>query len=89
MFCSNCGNEMDDEAIVCVSCGRSTKSMKRTEKWTTGAMSCFIVATVIIPIVGLVAGVCSLFYPEKREQGGILLIVGIVMTAIHAMALSV
>lgn len=32
MFCSNCGSECDDNAVVCVKCGCSLKSKKQASE---------------------------------------------------------
>jgi uncharacterized membrane protein YvbJ len=32
MFCYNCGEKIDDKAVVCVHCGAETKNMKNTDK---------------------------------------------------------
>ena len=31
MFCYKCGKEIDDEAVVCIHCGVSTKNMKEND----------------------------------------------------------
>lgn len=28
MYCYNCGNEIDDKAVICIHCGVETKNMK-------------------------------------------------------------
>lgn len=41
MFCSKCGKEINDEAVVCVHCGCSTKNIKSSEKtFTTTLLLC-------------------------------------------------
>ena len=32
MFCSKCGKEINDEAVVCVHCGCATKNLKEENK---------------------------------------------------------
>ena len=32
MFCSKCGKEINDEAVVCVHCGCATANMQKQEK---------------------------------------------------------
>ena len=46
--------------------------------WSAGWLAALIVATVILPIVGVVAGIVGLTKKSKRAQGGILLAVAIV-----------
>ena len=32
MFCSKCGKEINDEAVVCIHCGCATANMQKQEK---------------------------------------------------------
>ncbi|GFZ31947.1 hypothetical protein CSC2_24730 [Clostridium zeae] len=49
MFCSNCGNEINDNADVCIHCGVSvSKKNKDNPSHLAGAVSC------CFPIVGLI-----------------------------------
>ena len=32
MYCSKCGKEIDDEAVVCVHCGVETKNLNKKDK---------------------------------------------------------
>ena len=32
MYCSNCGKEINDNADICIGCGRSVKNMKKAEQ---------------------------------------------------------
>lgn len=31
MFCHKCGKEIDDDAVVCIHCGASTKNLKNND----------------------------------------------------------
>lgn len=51
MFCSNCGKEIDDKAIVCIHCGVGTNKVQSTQDnggFGWGLLGC------CIPVVGLV-----------------------------------
>ena len=60
MFCSNCGNEIDDKAAVCVHCGAPTKNFTSNGKSpvdpneppNTG----YIVLSVLVPMFGIILG---------------------------------
>jgi hypothetical protein len=70
MFCSNCGAQIDDKAVVCIKCGVSTKNMNPEStlfgnvpegrfEWVTVLLLCFFLG-------GL--GVHS-FYTKKTGIG--------------------
>lgn len=73
MFCSKCGKELDDEAIVCPGCGCQTHNYKSSnlqvnekedvikkldELKKCGYIS--IIGGLIIPIIGIVFGILGL-----------------------------
>ena len=42
MFCSKCGNEIDDEAVICLKCGCAVKSQAKPERsWTISFLLCW------------------------------------------------
>lgn len=45
MFCTNCGAEIDDKAVVCVKCGVAVKPMVAPatggNEWLTALLLCF------------------------------------------------
>lgn len=45
MFCSKCGKEINNEAIVCIHCGCAVKNNKQTNQegksWLTTLLLCF------------------------------------------------
>lgn len=73
MFCSNCGKEIDDNAIICIHCGVTTKvnhpSVPMEEDGELGCLLgglCFLV-----PIAGLVLYlVWKSTMPNKAKQAG-------------------
>lgn len=52
MFCKNCGNEMDDKAIVCPKCGVPVKEQKTKKPIFKKWWFWVIVGVVVIAIVG-------------------------------------
>lgn len=73
MFCSKCGKEIDDEAIICTGCGCQTHnykspsvqvnskggiSKKLDELKKCGYVS--IIGGIIIPIIGIIFGALGL-----------------------------
>ena len=45
MFCTNCGSEIDDKAVVCVKCGVAVKPIASptagNNEWVTTLLLCF------------------------------------------------
>lgn len=57
MFCAECGSELNDKAVVCVKCGVPLKSV--FPSFSTGSMIFFCIMTFILPIIGIVIGLCN------------------------------
>lgn len=65
MFCSKCGNEIDNEAVVCPKCGCATANMTLQKNAASAEASgetstlatCAIVFAILMPIVGLILGI--------------------------------
>ena len=74
MFCSKCGQEIRDEAVVCVHCGCAVENNRAAaeDKVSVG----IIILTILIPIVGVIMGIVNLCRKLTRS-GGIYLAVGI------------
>ena len=80
MFCPGCGNDVADDAVICVKCGRrlckEVHSQTEDGKWSTGIFVALILVTVLIPYVGgltgLIFGIIGLTKPAKKKQGLIL-----------------
>ena len=51
-FCSKCGKEINDEAVVCIHCGCSTTTNKMMEKDAPDMG--FAILGFLIPLVGLI-----------------------------------
>lgn len=55
MFCSKCGKEINDEAVVCIHCGCTTGSRKASIENSNDAPNAgFAVLGFFIPLVGLI-----------------------------------
>ncbi len=62
MFCPKCGKEVNDDADVCVNCGRALKDMTEKPEHNTPKTGLGIVMGLFLGIIGLVIGIC--LYPE-------------------------
>lgn len=75
MFCSHCGKEMQDEAVVCTNCGSLLKghnvqetSPKAEEK--NGMAIAGFVCSFFIPLLGWIFGGIGLSKANKRNGKG-------------------
>lgn len=94
MYCSRCGKEIVDEAVVCIGCGcpvqpiRSpSQSMSNSEidKWSGGAMTGLVIGSIFIPLLGIVLGIIYLSNSStsatRKKQALTLLIVAVAVSA--------
>ncbi len=86
MFCSHCGSEIVDDAVICIKCGRQVKTITKQgivsdEKWSIDKFAGLIAATLLIPyiggLIGLIFGIMSLGSPGKKKQGIILIYIAV------------
>jgi hypothetical protein len=88
VFCPDCGNELADNATVCVSCSRKVAPLQKvvsadsTGQWGSGVFALFIVSVFLFLPLALFAGIFSLFSKPKRRQGIIILIVSAAWVAV-------
>lgn len=86
MFCQSCGAQNDQSGAFCGRCGRSLVAMNApsyssapvapmASGWNGFVMTFAIILALLIPIIGLVAGVIGLTRAETRGQGGIIMAV--------------
>lgn len=79
-FCRNCGKEIDDKAVICIHCGvpqediqNNTNNNEEDRKATAAE----ILASILLPIVGVIMGIVYLS-KGKKTAGTTALIAGIV-----------
>ena len=86
MFCSKCGHEISDEAVVCTNCGCAVNGAKNVvtaagnEDIPNGGLN---VLGFLIPIVGLIM-YCVMHSqtPRKADQIGVFSLIGFVVAFI-------
>lgn len=54
MFCSRCGKEIHDEAVVCVYCGCSTKNSKNVSATDDKMSAGLCILAFFIPLFGII-----------------------------------
>lgn len=87
-FCTKCGQRNTTDGIFCSRCGNSmlpAASTTTKNAWSGGAFTALIIASIFLPIVGIIGGVYGLTTTEKRTQGGWLLGVALTMSLLHTM----
>ena len=88
MFCSKCGKEINDEAVVCVHCGCPVENKAAAAVAGDAPNTGFAVIGFLIPIVGLILYLMNKdTYPLKAKSAGkgalIGFIVGIVGSILY------
>lgn len=92
MFCRKCGKEILDDAIICISCGRSTqsvsiynsiKSQQTYEPWDGGVFTALIIGSIVFPLIGLTMFLLNKENPARESQSNILLIVFVLMFIVY------
>lgn len=97
MFCPSCGQSNPDEAKFCGKCGATMAAAaapktsqptadapKDTGAVTQGMKTGMIVASIVLPLIGIVMGIIYMMdaNPEKKQAGKLWLIIGIVAAVV-------
>ena len=70
MYCSHCGNEVNDEAEICVKCGCRVRPTKQTNNDDASSLA-YALLGFFIPIVGLILFlVWNDEYPLRAKSAG-------------------
>lgn len=71
MFCSKCGKEVNDEAVVCVHCGCAVENKKVSTVAADAPNTGWAVLGFFIPLVGLILYLVNKdTYPLKAKSAG-------------------
>lgn len=80
MFCTNCGKEIDDNAVICPGCGVPTDNMKKAApapasapapaQKNTMALVGFILALLGFNLIALILSIVGLTNCKKPEYAG-------------------
>lgn len=97
-YCSKCGKEIVDDAVICVHCGcqvkdTSTPSVQQVAQSdeSNGLAIGALVCAFLIPLVGLILGIVGLSKyktPSYRSQCTTAIILSIVVWIVSAIILS-
>ena len=92
-FCSHCGKEIMDEAVVCTNCGCAVNGANSIKTAVVGddiPNAGLNILSFFIPLVGLIL-FCTMCgrTPRKAKQIGLFALVGFIINCIILIAMSV
>lgn len=83
-FCTNCGNELDDRAIMCPKCGIAlTQTVANSGQTQSNGMAIAgFVLSFFIPLLGLIFSIIGLKRSKETNTGKGLSTAGIIISCI-------
>ena len=83
-FCTNCGNELDDRAIMCPKCGIAlTQTVANSGQTQSNGMAIAgFVLSFFIPLIGLIFSIIGLKRSKETNNGKGLSTAGIIISCI-------
>ncbi len=83
-FCTNCGNELDDRAVLCPKCGISQNQQVETNNNSSkNSMSVAgFILSFIFPLLGLIFSIIGLNKSKQTNTGRGLSIAGIIISSV-------
>ena len=64
-FCSHCGNELMDEAVICPGCGCPIDA----EKAGNGLATASLICAFLVPIAGIICGIIGAIKYKAQKAG--------------------
>ena len=89
-FCTNCGNELDDRAIMCPKCGIAlTQTVANSGQTQSNGMAIAgFVLSFFIPLLGLIFSIIGLKRSKETNNGKGLSTAGIIISCITMVIIS-
>lgn len=85
-FCSNCGNELVDEAVICPKCGvsasQNTAVSNNNNGTSNGMATAGFILSFFIPLLGLIFSILGLKKVKETNTGKGLSTAGIIISSI-------
>lgn len=77
-FCSHCGKEIMDEAVICPSCGCPISGLELNKSETNESASVgLVILSILIPIVGIILSIA--YWNSKPKAARTYLTVGLIV----------
>lgn len=92
-YCCHCGKEVEDDAVICVHCGRSIASNKaanvvKMEEDKSSGLWAFL--GFLIPVLGLVMYlIWKDEYPLKAKSAGQGALIGVIVSVVFSVLLGI
>ena len=76
MFCMQCGNEIPDNAVICVKCGVATRNFnaKSGSEMGSGIIVAGYVFSILMPFIGGIIGIYALTKGKPGHGIGMLIL---------------
>ena len=85
MFCSKCGKEINNDAVVCVHCGCAVKNNTVTAAAEDAPNTGFAVLGFFIPLVGLILYLVNKdTHPQKAKSAGKGALIGFIVSIVFS-----
>lgn len=83
-FCTNCGNELDDRAIMCPKCGIAlTQTVANSGQTQSNSMAIAgFILSFFIPLLGLIFSIIGLKRSKETNNGKGLSTAGIIISCV-------
>ena len=85
-FCSNCGNEVADEAVICPKCGvsvsQNTAVSNNNNGTSNGMATAGFILSFFVPLLGLIFSILGLKKVKETNKGKGLSTAGIIISSI-------
>ena len=83
MFCSKCGKEINDEAVVCVHCGCAVENKAAAAVAGDAPNTGYAVLGFFIPIVGLILYLMNInTYPLRAKSAGKGALISVILSVV-------
>lgn len=84
-YCSHCGAEIEDEAIVCVKCGCSVTNTNRALENPNESTTAYTILGFFLPLIGLILFLLwQNEYPRRAKAAGKGALISVILTVVVA-----
>lgn len=77
MFCNKCGASIHEEAVICTKCGCQVTNTA-IKQWHINTVVGLYIISIVIPIIGVIAGIIGCFNLKNRPAGAGMIAVSLI-----------